>query len=213
MKAREELARLYWFPLYALARGRGLAPEDASDAVQTFLSRLLTGDCLVNLTRDGGRFRDFLRTGLRNQLISEHRTNTGTRRRPVGGWISRDGFDPEAALALDPPDRSTPELAFDRRCARAMLDAALERLGREYQRLGRAELFTHLSQYLDGEPDGTSHTEAAIRLGLAEGTIRNATKPFRKRFQAQFRQQVARTLADPADVDDEIRLLLAALSA
>lgn len=210
--AREELARLYWFPLYALGRRQGLNPADADDAVQTFLGRLLAPGQLANLSSEGGRFRDFLRVSFQNQLISTHRASISQRRRPEGGFVPRDGLDPEATLALEPVDAHTPELAYDRCCARVLLDATLERLRAEYERLGRTALFLHLSQYLDGDPEEATHAAAAARLGLSEGTVRNAVKPFRIRFQELFRQHVAATLEDPVQVDDEIRHLMAALA-
>jgi hypothetical protein len=36
-RALAELWRVYWFPLYTFARRKGLGPEDAEDAAQTFL--------------------------------------------------------------------------------------------------------------------------------------------------------------------------------
>jgi len=210
--AQEELARIYWYPLYAFARSRGLQAEEAADLVQSFLSRLLTAGSLRGLTREGGRFRDFLRVGLQNQLVSAHRAAAGRRRRPQGGFLLRDGLDPEVALALEPTDRRTPEAIYDRCCVRALLDATLDRLRAEYKRAGNADLFAHLAGYLDGDPDEATHRATAGRLGLAEGSVRNAMKKFRTRFQRLFRQQVAATLEDPSQVEAEIRHLLAALS-
>lgn len=209
--ARERLAERYWLPLYALARRKGLTPADAQDAVQGFLGRLFEGDRLAAVTVEGGRFRDFLRGGFENFLISLHRAEMRQCRRPPGGFALPDGEDPEAWAALGAVDSQTPERVYDRCCARVLLDRALAGLRAEYEREGRSELFAHLAACLDRDVHTTAHEEVARRLGLHPGTVRNAVKPFRERFRALFRREVASTLSDPSRVDEEIRELLAAL--
>lgn len=208
--AREEFARLYWFPLYAYARQRGQPPETAEDAVQAFLSRLLNENALGRLSRDGGRLRDFLRTGLDHELTDQHRAASAAKRRPEGGFVFPDGLSPETRLALEPKDSRAPDRAFDRRCARALLDAVADRLQRDFA--GRPDLFVHLLACLNGDPDRDTHAAAAQRMGMDEGTLRNKVTAFRFRFRELFRCQVAATLDDPRRVEDEIRHLLAAMS-
>jgi RNA polymerase sigma-70 factor (ECF subfamily) len=53
--AREQLARIYWYPLYSFARWKGLSVPDAEDVVQSFLARLLNGEALRRIAQDGGR--------------------------------------------------------------------------------------------------------------------------------------------------------------
>lgn len=209
---RERLAGRYWLPLFAYARRRGLNPEDAQDAVQGFLGRLFEGDRLAGVTVEGGRFRDFLRCGLERYLIGRHRTNTRHRRAPAGGFVTPDGEDAEAWAALGAVDAESPEQVYERCCARVLLDASLARLRAEYAQEGRSQLFDHLVACLDRDPEAARHDEAARALGLSPGTVRNAVKPFRDRFRALFRQEVAATLADPLRVDEEIRELMAAVS-
>jgi RNA polymerase sigma-70 factor (ECF subfamily) len=209
--ARERLAGRYWLPLYALARRKGLTPADAQDAVQGFLGRIFEGDRLAAVSVEGGRFRDFLRSGLENFLISQHRAETRQCRRPPGGFASPDSEDPEAWAALGAVDSRTPEQVYDRCCARRLLDRALANLRAEYKEQGRTELFAHLTACLDRDVHTTAHEEVARRLGLHPGTVRNAVKPFRERFRELFRREVAATLNDPSRVDEEIRDLLAAL--
>lgn len=210
--AREHLAKLYWYPLYAFARWKGLAAADAEDVVQTFLARLLNGEALGRLAREGGRFRDFLRTGIGNEIISQHRRATNSLRRPAEGFVFSDGLSAEARLALEPADPRSPERAFDRLCARALLDATARRVEQEYA--GEREgLFAHLLAHLEGDPEAEMHREAARRFGLSEGSLRNKMTGFRARFRDCFRRQVALTLdaADGEAVDREITWLLAAL--
>ncbi|HAB15820.1 MAG TPA: sigma-70 family RNA polymerase sigma factor [Verrucomicrobiota bacterium] len=207
---REEFAKIYWFPLYAYARRRGEAPQVAEDAVQSFLGRLLNDDSLRGLSREGGRLRDFLRAGLDHELTDVFRASAAAKRRPTGGFVFPDGLSPEARLALEPADGRAPDRAFDRECARALLDATADRLQREFE--GQLELFQHLLACLNGDPDRDTHRAAARRFGIEEGTLRNRVTAFRGRFRELFRQQVAATLDDSRRVEDEIRHLLAALA-
>lgn len=210
--AREHLATLYWYPLYAFARWKGLAAADAEDVVQTFLARLLHGEALGRLEREGGRFRDFLRTSLGNEIISQHRRATNSLRRPAEGFVFSDGLPAEARLALEPADPRSPERAFDRLCARALLEATARRVEAEYA-AERPGVFAHLLAHLEGDPDAEKHREAAVRFGLSEGSLRNKMTTFRARFRDCFRREVALTLTTDAGeaVDQEIAWLLAAL--
>lgn len=118
----------------------------------------------------------------------------------------------ERHFAEQAVEKATPESIYDRQCARALLDAALNDLRKEYERAGRAELCAHLAGVLDRADDRQSHAEAAERLGLEEGSLRTAAWRFRKRFGELFRLRVAATVNDPSGIEDEIRSLLAAVS-
>jgi hypothetical protein len=64
-EARAALAALctaYWYPLYALIRRKGYAPDDAQDLTQAYFARLLEKGVLAAADRSKGRFRAFLLT-------------------------------------------------------------------------------------------------------------------------------------------------------
>ncbi len=211
--ARERLAQLYWYPLFAFARYRGASHEDAADAVQIYLARLLTGDALTGVTVDGGRFRDFLRTGLSHELVSRHRSATAARRRPSGGFAPFGcEVEAETRFTSESVDPRTPEQALDRLYARALLDQAHEELRKEYSAAGRETLFDHLVAHLDTAPEAVNHADAATRLGLAPGTVRNEAVALRRRLRQIVRRHVLATLDDPTRVDEELRGLLAAVA-
>ena len=56
-----------------------------------------------------------------------------------------------------------------------------------------------------------SYSELALASGMSEGALRVAAHRLRRRYGACLREVVAETVADPAEIDDEIRELLAAL--
>ena len=51
----------------------------------------------------------------------------------------------------------------------------------------------------------------AATLGMTEGAVKVAVFRLRQRYRDRLREAIARTVADPADVDDEVRDLFAAL--
>ncbi len=210
---REDFVRLYWPPLYAFARRHGLQSADAADVVQTYLSRFIQNGVLVDLKQEGGRLRDFLRQGLRNELIDDYRARRAARRSPINGFVSLDTGAAEACIAQKSMNDLAPDAEYDARCALALLDAARAQLKREYVAAGKAELFDHLVATLDGIDRQDNHTVAAARLGFTVQTLKNKGTALRRRFRELFHQLVAATLSSPTSqrIEEEVAALRAAL--
>ena len=77
---------------------------------------------------------------------------------------------------------------------------------------GRPASSTRLACLLGQAPPG-GYAEIARRLDSTEGAVKVSVHRLRRRFQAQLKHDIAETVADSADVDDEIRYLLRALDA
>ena len=92
----------------------------------------------------------------------------------------------------------------------ALLDHVLARLGAEYAGAGKGDLFDRLKGAIVGAVE--SHAETAGALGMTEGAVKMAASRLRKRYGEILREEIARTVADPADVEDEVRALFAALA-
>lgn len=170
--AWQELARAYWFPLYAYVRRRGCEPEDAADLTQTFFVRLIEKRTLKGLERDGGRFRSFLLTCLNHFLTEEWRRGQATTRRPAQGWVPLDAVEAERRYACGGPASATPEELFERRWAESLVDGALARLETHYAEAGRASLCGHLIAYLNDDPGALPHAAIAERVGLSAASVR-----------------------------------------
>jgi RNA polymerase sigma-70 factor (ECF subfamily) len=78
--------------------------------------------------------------------------------------------------------------------------------------VGKARLFEALRPALVGTSEKVSHARTAAALGCSEAAVRSAVHRLRAQYRALLREEVARTLDDPAAVDDEIRDLLAAFA-
>src|SRR5688572_10438466 len=60
----------YWRPVYGYVLRRGHAHAQAEEITQEFFVALLTKDRLAQLSREGGRFRSFLLTAMKNFLAN-----------------------------------------------------------------------------------------------------------------------------------------------
>ena len=214
--ARESLAELcgaYWYPLYAYIRRRGYDPERARDLTQDFFARALEKGLLAEADPSRGRFRSFLRTVCAHFLANRRDREQARKRGGGRAVLPIDPVDAEGRYALELADGLTPERIFDRSWALTLLGRVLDGLGREYDEAGKAATFEALRGVLAGDPDLPSYAAVAARLGTTEGAARVAAHRLRRRYGELLRREIAATLAEPAEVDDEIRDLFAALEA
>jgi RNA polymerase sigma-70 factor (ECF subfamily) len=73
-------------------------------------------------------------------------------------------------------------------------------------------MFTLLSNCLIEERADISYAALSASLGVPDTAIKRLLHNLRARFRAILRDEVAQTVNDPADLDDEIRHLCAALA-
>jgi RNA polymerase sigma-70 factor (ECF subfamily) len=210
-RARESLAVLcnaYWYPLYAYIRRRGYDPEQSRDLTQDFFARALERGLLAEADPTRGRFRSFLRAVCVHYLANRHDRENAQKRGGGRAALPIDAADAEGRYARELADELTPDRIFDRSWALTLLERVLDQLRREYDEAGRAATFEALR---DGLADEIPHSTIAARLGTTEGAARVAAHRLRRRYGELLRREIASTLDDPAEVDDEIRDLFAAL--
>ena len=110
-------------------------------------------------------------------------------------------------------DSLPPERLFDFHWATTVAEQALRRLREECENKGRLRLFRTLSSHLTAERDEVSYANLATTLGIAETAVKKQLHNLRQRYRSLLRDEVANTVADPAEVEDEIRYLCSALAA
>ena len=207
------LCQAYWFPLYAYARRRGHAPEDAQDLTQAFFTRLMEKNWVASADQTKGRFRTFLLTAMKHFLADEWDRERAQKR---GGGIAPLALEfaaAEAQYAREPVDAETPEHIFERRWALTLLDQVLVRLRSEYAQDGNGALFEALHPTLVGERTAQPYAELARSLDSTEAAIKSAVHRLRLRYRQLLREEIAGTIDAAADVDEELRHLFAVLSA
>ena len=213
--ALAELCRLYWYPLYAFVRRRGYGPEDAQDLTQGFFLDLLERKGLVRVDPLKGRFRSFLLASMQNYLSKQADRVRCLKR---GGNLEFVPLDTESAENLyrcEPADHITAETIFDARWATTLLDEAMSQLGNEYAEHGKAATLQVLKPFLDpinGEAV-PSYEQVADQLQVSIGAVKTLIHRLRNKYAALLRQEVARTVCDPVEVDEEIHALCNALIA
>jgi len=210
--ALEQLCRIYWYPVYAYVRRKGHMAAEAEDLTQEFFSRLLGRGFPAGIRREGGKFRSYVLRALDHFLVNEWRRGNTAKRGGGSTTFSLDGLDAEARYALEPKDDATPESLYERRWAVMVLDAVRARLRDEYTRQGREALFDALEPSLAGADTLESHAALMARLGMKASALKMAVHRLRKRYGSLLRDEIARTVATPDEVDDEIRHLIQATS-
>lgn len=208
--ALEELCRTYWFPLYAYVRRRGHPKADAEDLVQAFFARFLAKNYLEGLSEERGRFRAFLLAALKNFLINDWKKSQRQKRGGGEVNLSLDWETADTKFQVAATNEPSPDRAFDREWAVALLAKVIERLQAECVAEGKGKLFEQLKVFLAAGKGETAHAEVARQLGLEEGAVRVATHRLRKRYRVLLRDEIAHTLAAPALVDEELRALFGA---
>jgi RNA polymerase sigma factor (sigma-70 family) len=213
-QARESLAVLcnaYWYPLYAYVRRKGHDPEQAQDLTQDFFARVLEKGLLAEADPGRGRFRSFLRTVCMHYLANERDRRNAHKRGGGRQVISVDTIMAEGRYAQELADALTPDRIFDRSWAMTLLSRVLDRLRGEYDDAGRSTIFEELRTVLTEGAEADSYATIAQRIGMTEGAVRVAVHRLRRRYGLLLRSEIAATVDNPAEVDDEIRALFAAL--
>ncbi len=213
--ALAQLCRIYWYPLYIFARRRGHSPDDAQDLTQGFFLHVVEQRALTGVDRLKGKFRSFLLASFQNHL-----SDAGDRARRLkrGGdkeFVQLDAEEAEERYRLEPVEFLTPEKMFDARWAMTVLGEALKQLRQEYAAAGKTSTFEALKAFLD--PNNSiappSYDEVANQLQVTTGGVKTLIHRLRKRYTALLREEVGRTVSDPAEIDKEIHALCEALIA
>ncbi len=210
-EALSELCRTYWYPLYVYVRRRTPNAHEAQDLIQEFFARLLEKNVLAAADQQRGRFRTFLLASLRNFLTSEW-VKARAEKRGGGRPLWQLDVDlAESRMAHEPVDWLTPDRLFDRQWAETLLNQVMEQLQSEFMRMGKEAHFELLRPFLASGKREVSYAHAARRLGMSEGAAMVAAHRMRRRFRELLRAEIAQTVSNEEEVDQEIRDLFAAL--
>ena len=207
-EALETLCRTYWYPLYVYIRRRGHGVEDAQDLTQQFFTHFLQKGRFRVADRGRGRFRTFLLHALQHFLINEWKHAHRLKRGGGTPCFSLDADDAEHRYAADAAALMTPERVYEKRWALTLLEQVLARLQREYAEAGHGRVFEALAELLWGKDASVSYAQIGERLGMTEGAVRGAMHRLRERYRERLRAEVAHTVADLGELDEELRHLL-----
>jgi RNA polymerase sigma factor (sigma-70 family) len=209
--ALAELCEAYWYPLYHYVRRRGYDAPDAQDLTQGFFARLLDKHALGAADPDRGRFRAFLLASVDHFLANERERDRAKKRGGGQVPLSLDLAAAESRVDLEPAHDLTPERLYERQWALTVLALVIRRLEAEYRESRKTRQFERLKDSLGGAGEGLRYGDIASELGMTVENTRQAAHRMRRRFRALLRDEVARTVVDPDDVDEELASLFQAL--
>jgi RNA polymerase sigma factor (sigma-70 family) len=211
--ALSDLCAAYYGPVFAFIRHHAPNEDSARDLTQEFFARMLARHGLDTVDPVRGRFRSFL-LGAVKHFLADMR-DRGRRLKRGSGQPPEPlepGTDTSPGLQVADAKASSPDREFDRKWALALLGHALSAVSQEQQTADKADQYETLKPWLTGDTENFSQADAARRLGLNEGAVKVAIHRLRRRFREVIKTEIARTLHDPAQVDEELNHLLAALS-
>jgi len=215
--ALSELCKTYWRPIFAYICRRGYSTHDAEDLTQDFFTSVLQGPLLERADPDRGRFRSLLLKALQDFLGHANEKLRANKRGGGMKFVSWDDWMAEAPSQLSISAHAlnswSPEQVFDLRWAATVVEQALRRLREECQSNSRLRLFETLSLYLTTDRTDVSYQSLATTLGIAESAVKKQLHNLRRRYRWLIREEVAQTVENPSDVEDEIRHLCATLAA
>jgi RNA polymerase sigma factor (sigma-70 family) len=205
-KALEALCRKYWFPLYCFVRRRGYGPADSEDLTQGFFAKLMEKRYLDQVQLEKGKFRSFLLTALAHYLSDERDRATALKR--GGAMIHIDIDDAEHRYGNLPADALTPEKVYERKWVNTLLERALERLREEGRVAGKADYCEQLMPFVNGEKAEVPWASLASELKVTQAAVKSALYRLRQRYREVLRAEVAETVSEPWEVDEELRYLI-----
>ena len=210
-EALEDLCRTYWRPIYGFVRREGARPEEAKDITQGFFALILERKDFSSVRQEKGRLRSFLLAALKHFMANERRDAAALKRGGGRALLPLDEAEAYDVSDFDGSDMLSADLLYDRKWAFTVLDRVFARLREESQGSANAPLLQRLNELLSDEPDRPSQAEIASEFGMTENAVKQAFHRLRQRYRELLRQEVANTVATPAEIEGELRHLIAAL--
>jgi RNA polymerase sigma-70 factor (ECF subfamily) len=214
--ALSELCAAYYAPVAAFIRYAGRDEEAARDLSQEFFARLLARHGLDTVEPGRGRFRSFLLGAVKHFLADQHDRAQAAKRGGGQTLVSIEagsGTNTTTELQIPDPAGPAPDTVFDRQWALTLVQRALNVLADEFAAAGKPEQFETLKPWLLGDIGTLSQADAAKQLGMTEGAAKVAIHRLRRRFRALVKAEIARTVGDAAQVQEELQYLVEVLSA
>lgn len=210
--ALELICRAYWYPLYAFVRRSGQSPPDAQDLTQDFFRHLLQKRWLAAADREKGRLRTFLVTALKHFMAKEWRRVSAQKRGGGHVQVPMDTAFAESRFAAEQTTQLPAEAMFDQQWALTLLDLTAQRLEAEFTAAGKAGEFAVLKNCLVAAHGAIDYSSIATQLNFSESAARVAVHRLRKRYRALYREEIAQTLPDGAELDAELHYLAGILT-
>ncbi len=211
MAALTALCQTYWYPLYAFVRREGQDRPQAEDLTQEFFARILEKNRLASVLPEKGLFRSFLLASLKNFLANEWDRSQTAKRGGKNSIISWDDQSGEERYLREPSDNATPEKLFEQSWALTLIETVMGRLKKEYADADKIQLFDAIHACLSEDEGAGTYAGIAARLNMTEGAVKMSVSRMRGRFRLLLRAEIAQTVTDSGEVEEELRHLFKCL--
>ena len=211
--ALEELCRRYWAPVHDFVRWKGYEEADAADLAQDFFVNFLETRSWRRADPLRGSFRTFLLGAVMHRLQKARVHQSRLKRGGGVAAVSLDAWqenDADAPLPFQIP--AADAAYFDRAWAVRLLDAALQSVRDGYRECGKEDLFHVLKAFLTASQSLPSYEEVAQNALLHPAAVKTEIHRLRLKFRAALRQEIARTISAPHEIEEEFQHLRAVLN-
>ena len=210
-RAMNEICRRYWYPVYAYLRCRGFSRPDAQDITQGFFLKLVTGGFIQNADPARGRLRSYLLGALGRHLADHLRHENAEKRGGRAIVLPLECQNSEERYERELIEHRDPETIYLAAWARELIERVREKLREHYERTRRSELFDALHPCLGMDEDTAPYLDLARQFNASETAMRLQVFRMRRRFGKMLREEVAQTVESPAELDEELNLLVKTL--
>jgi RNA polymerase sigma-70 factor (ECF subfamily) len=163
---------------------------------------------LIRADQQKGRLRTFLLGSLQNFLYNEYDRTRALKRGGGRQVVSIEEHLPEAEAAMLATAHLSDAGCYDLVWASNIVSRAWQNLENAFMAEGKAEWLEELRPFVaGGSVTPPNQEEAAARLGVPIATLRTWLSRLRQRYRESLRLEVANTVSDPADVDQELQYL------
>jgi RNA polymerase sigma-70 factor (ECF subfamily) len=203
-----ELYARYERPVRVFLSCKGWPQDDVHDLAQGFFEYAMEGSLFESADRDRGRFRDFVRVTLARYAVSKFREEHAQIRRPEGGFVSAEALAETAEDALGASGDDTPESAFERAWARALLGRVLTVMQAEFKEAKQQVHFEIFRRFVVApileSAACPSQRELAADYWISEDQVGNRLVTARRAYKRLLRRELATYCRDEAEIDQEI---------
>jgi RNA polymerase sigma factor (sigma-70 family) len=213
-KALASFSEAYWPPLYTFVRRRGYSPADAQDVVQGFFVHLFAHDTLSRADQEKGRLRTFLLGSLQNFLLKQRERMRALKRGGAQQFVSFDELLPQAEASMLATSHLNDVNSYDVAWASSVVTRAWKNVRDRFAAEGKREWVDELRPFVaGGTTAGASQEQVAKRLGTSVENLRVSLSRLRQTYRHALRAEVASTVSDPTDIDDELHYVYRILTA
>ena len=207
--ALNELCSIYWGPIVEFCRLQ-LKRRDAEDIAQAFLVEMARGEFLSRVDRNKGKFRTVMLAALKRFVFDLLDREKALKR---GGDVEIEALPDDLGTGLVEDERGiSADVCFDMAWAKVLVDRALDQLQKAYLNRQQSEAFQCLRPFLTSKAAGADAENAALTLRISVSELHVRIHRFAKECGELLRQEVARTVDAPHEIESELRYLVDLLS-